>query len=277
MMKNMTLGILLTFFLSLTFACDKDKKKDIKEELPIFECFSLTPSKLSEIISSEDAGIKQAILANPGEFLKLINEILAQPRILYVLVDKSHALSADYEPSDLKRLTDYGIDVRPGREYLQMREIALPAILEMKQAAGKEGIKLVFSSTYRSYEYQANVYKYNVDTYGKEQADRESAQPGKSQHQLGTTADFGSISDEFAKTPAGKWLNENAGNFGFSLSYPDGYEAVTGYRWESWHYRYISQTGIKMQEAYFQGIQQYMLEFLNKYLDIFAEYKIVNG
>jgi len=101
-----------------------------------------------------------------------------------------------------------------------------------------------------------------VKTYGKETADRESAQPGKSQHQLGLVVDFAPIDDAFAKTPASQWLLKNAGSFGFSLSFPDGYENITGYRWESWHYRYVGKDLAAFINKYFEGIQQYALQFI---------------
>ncbi|MCE1197115.1 D-alanyl-D-alanine carboxypeptidase family protein, partial [bacterium] len=84
-----------------------------------------------------------------------------------------------------------------------------------------------------------------------------------SQHQLGTAADFGSITDEFAGTAAGKWVAANAGRFGFSLSFPKGLEPVTGYLWESWHFRYIGKEAAALQEEYFGGVQHYLIVFLD--------------
>ena len=60
------------------------------------------------------------------------------------------------------------------------------------------------------------------------------------------------------------WLAAHAGEYGFSLSYPQGYEEVTGYRYESWHYRYITKPGALLQKRYFGDVQQYMLEFLHE-------------
>jgi D-alanyl-D-alanine carboxypeptidase len=102
-----------------------------------------------------------------------------------------------------------------------------------------------------------------VKTYGQEMADRESARPGASQHQLGTAIDFGSITDAFAETRAGRWLVAHAWEYGFSLSYPQGYEGITGYRYESWHYRFITKAGVLLQRRYFGDVQQYLLEFLD--------------
>jgi D-alanyl-D-alanine carboxypeptidase len=132
----------------------------------------------------------------------------------------------------------------------------------MAAAAAAEGVILTVSSAYRSYAYQEEVYARNVRELGQEAADRESARPGHSQHQTGLVADFGSIDDSFAKTAAGRWILANAGRFGWSLSFPQGYEEVTGYRWESWHYRYVGRELAYFIDAYFSGIQQYALQFI---------------
>jgi D-alanyl-D-alanine carboxypeptidase len=121
---------------------------------------------------------------------------------------------------------------------------------------------LTASSAYRSFDYQTQVYNRNVREMGQEAADRESARPGHSQHQTGLVVDFGSIDDSFAATAAGRWMTVNASRFGWSLSYPNGYEAVTGYRWESWHYRYVGKDLAAFIDKYFNGIQQYALRFL---------------
>jgi zinc D-Ala-D-Ala carboxypeptidase len=109
---------------------------------------------------------------------------------------------------------------------------------------------------------------------GREAAERVSARPGTSQHQLGTVVDFGSISDAFALTPEGRWLRDRASDFGFSLSYPKGYEEETGYVWESWHYRYIGRPAARLTERYFSGLQHRFLEFLDARRPWFEERRL---
>jgi D-alanyl-D-alanine carboxypeptidase len=135
----------------------------------------------------------------------------------------------------------------------------------MGEAARKAGISLLASSTYRSFDYQVTVYARNVKALGQAVADRESARPGTSQHQLGTVVDFGSISPAFADTAAGRFMEQHAAEYGWSLSFPDGYEDVTGYVWECWHWRYIGVKAARFQAKWFDNIQQYMLEFVNAY------------
>ena len=204
--------------------------------------------------------VAASALESPAFIMELLI-ILQEDPYTYCLVDKQHPLSQDYEPDDLVPLSSG--TYRVSRDDLVLRGIAAQALNEMAAAAAQDGIVLTVGSSYRSAAYQAQVYDREVKTYGREVADRESAQPGKSQHQLGMVVDFAPIDDAFAKTPASEWLLRNAGRFGWSLSYPDGYEDVTGYRWESWHYRYVGTDLAAFINTYFDGIQQYALQFIH--------------
>ncbi|HTZ52931.1 MAG TPA: M15 family metallopeptidase [Spirochaetia bacterium] len=228
---------------------------------PVAPEFSLTSQDLGALTTDLPGSIRQAILANPRGFLHQLARVLDQPQDLLVLVDKSHLLGADYVPPDLVPLGGYRLAV--SRNDLSLRRVIMTDVLAMVAAAKAHGVILLFSSSYRSYEYQREVYAREVKMYGQEAADRESAHAGASQHQLGTAIDFGSITDEFAGTRAGRWLAAHAWEYGFTLSYPKGYEQVTGYRWESWHYRYITRPAARLQREFFGDVQQYLLEFLD--------------
>lgn len=200
---------------------------------------------------------------NAAEFISELTKLLeADTENLLVLVDKKTFLDASYIPYDLVPLEARRSYIR-GKTGMELRSPAEKALEIMAAASLKEGITLIASSTYRSYDYQKTVYERNVRELGQIEADRESARPGTSQHQLGTVVDFGSITDAFADTKAGKWLVQNASAYGWSLSFPQGYESVTGYRWESWHYRYIGKDACLFQKKWFNDIQQYMLEYID--------------
>ena len=203
--------------------------------------------------------VTASLIEGPDFFMEFF-ELLNQDPYTYFLVDKKNPLPDRYEPDDLTALT--AGTYRLNRDGLELRKIAADALQEMAEAAATEGITFTVGSAYRSAAYQAQVYEREVQMYGKEAADRESAQPGKSQHQLGMVVDFSPIDDAFAKTPAFQWLKKNAGRFGWALSYPDGYEDITGYRWESWHYRYVGRDLAAFIDTYFEGIQQYALQFI---------------
>lgn len=220
--------------------------------------------KLQRVFDSLSQRTRDGIVnGDAQEFLADLQRVLASDTDdLLTLVDKQHYLAADFVPADIAAL-------KPNDFYLLNRNdlsLRLPvekALRKMALAAKEDGINLVVSSTYRSYDYQKNLYERNVRQLGKAVADRESAPPGASQHQLGVAVDFGSITDEFAQTKQGRWLAENAGDYGWSLSFPDGYEDVTGYRWECWHFRYVGVAAVEFQRKWFSDVQQFMLEFIH--------------
>ena len=203
--------------------------------------------------------VAASALDSPSFVMELLI-ILQQDPFTFYLVDKKNYMPDGYAPDDLVPLTAGAY--RLNRDGLQLRKIAADSLQEMALAASAEGINLVAGSAYRSVANQAQIYEREVRTYGRETADRQSARPGTSQHQLGLALDFAPISDAFAETPASQWLIDNAGSFGWSLSFPDGYEEVTGYRWESWHYRYVGRDLAAFIDKYFDGIQQYALQFI---------------
>jgi D-alanyl-D-alanine carboxypeptidase len=252
---------------SLASGCADDAKRNAAQpqtETPpafLHPAFNLTRESLAGLIGELPSGIWEAILAQPAEFLSLMQAIMEEPEGLLVLVDKKHPLPEGWEPHDLVDLKDYPL--RLSRQNLQLRAIVMPALLEMAQAAKNDGVELLVSSAYRSAEYQKTVYQRIVHELGQAAADRESARPRHSQHQLGTVIDFGSIGDDFTGTKMERWLDANAWKYGFSLSFPEGEEALTGYRWESWHFRYIGKPAAEMEKRFFGGVQQRMLEYLS--------------
>jgi D-alanyl-D-alanine carboxypeptidase len=227
-----------------------------------FEDFLAQALKAAEIPGEMSGRIISSAAESPAFILELLICLKEDP-FLRRLVDKQHGLPGGYEPEDLVELT--GGSYQVNRKGLLLRSAAAEALETMAAAAKAEGITLIVSSAYRSYEYQAEVYARNVRESGRETADRESSRPGYSQHQTGLAVDFGSIDDSFAQTRAGRWMLANGGRFGWSLSFPGGYEAVTGYRWESWHYRYVGPDLAAFIDTWFGGIQQYALRFIHEW------------
>ena len=197
------------------------------------------------------------------EFLLDLLVCLEDDPSLRRLVDKSHPLPDGYEPEDLVELAGGSYNIN--RRGLMLRAPAAASLERMAAAALAEGVVLLAASAYRSYDYQVEVYARNVASEGQEEADRVSARPGYSQHQTGLALDFGPIDNSFAETPGGRWTRSNAARFGWSLSFPDGYEEVTGYAWESWHYSYVGPELAAFINTYFDGIQQYALRFIHEW------------
>ncbi|WP_288567102.1 M15 family metallopeptidase [uncultured Treponema sp.] len=270
----MTRKILLAAFAIAGIFCLSGcgKKAYAQSSKPVVKIPSAEEEKFSRVFQKMSARAKEAICVteeNKTKFIKDLYAILeeektfrADDKSLFFLIDKKHTASSSYAPKDLISLEKNSLfDLN--KAGMKIRPEAYSALNEMAQVALNDGIRLLVSSAYRSYSYQENLFNYWVSVDGLEEAERESARPGTSQHQLGTAVDFGSISDDFDKTQMGQWIYKNAADYGWSLSFPKGYEDVTGYRWECWHFRYIGKNACRFQQKWFGGIQQFMLEFID--------------
>ena len=113
------------------------------------------------------------------------------------------------------------------------------AFNDMKAAALTDGISLWICSGFRSYNTQKNLYNSYVNRDGKAKADTYSARAGYSEHQSGLAMDINMASSSFNGSNEAIWLSNNAYKYGFILRYPDGKTNETGYKFESWHYRYV--------------------------------------
>lgn len=153
-----------------------------------------------------------------GYEIKKINGLYYIKGIL--VANKTYSLPSTYAPGDL--LSEFTI-----------------AFTKMKKDAEAEGITLTVVSGYRSYERQTTLYNNYVARDGKANADTYSARPGHSEHQTGLAADLNLVDTSFENTKAGKWLAQNCYKYGFILRYPKGKEAITGYIYEPWHFRFI--------------------------------------
>lgn len=179
------------------------------------------------------------------------------------LVNKQNSLDA-YRPRDLTELSGLGAKGK------YIREIVYGSLKSLIFDAEKSGASIKIISAYRSYDRQKTIFAFWSKS--DKDANRFSAEAGHSEHQLGTTIDFGSgdlgidLKEIFEDTPQGKWLAENAWKYGFAMSYPRDKEQITGYIYEPWHFRYIGilhakelrESGITLEE-YLSGIRQYYL------------------
>lgn len=162
-----------------------------------------------------------------------------------ILVNPTHSVPENYT-STLSNVQG---------EY-QMDERVAPYMIEMIEAAKKDGINLWVLSTYRTYEYQQGLFERNVKELKnsgmtEEEAIKETAAnvavPGTSEHHTGLAADImcaewtGGITDDFAETDAYQWLHEHCAEYGFIERYPKNKTDITGIVYEPWHYRFVGK------------------------------------
>ena len=181
-----------------------------------------------------------------------------------LLVNKTHPLGPSFSPGIVTKLpsslTLYKKDV-------QLEITAASAVEAMLLCMRADGITNTFvTSGYRSYQYQASLQ----NSYVRDEKSRNpsltqaealaivrtySAAPGSSEHQSGLCVDLmttskSNLDETFESTAAFAWLQKNAAQFGFILRYPKGKEAITGYTYEPWHYRFVGRdAAIEITEA----------------------------
>jgi len=178
-------------------------------------------------------------------------EVIKDPDSILVLVNKAHALSSDYAPSDLVAI--------PSFPNLLLRDDAIDDFEALLAQATLDGVFLTPYSTYRSYDYQDGLYQKYLKEDPQEVVDTYSARPGHSEHQTGLAMDIRSNSHWYNLTDADYlWMQENSYKYGFIIRYPKDNSFITGYKEEPWHIRYIGvehatkvhELGITFDEYY---------------------------
>ncbi len=164
---------------------------------------------------------------------------------LLTIVTRQYPISADYVPADLVPLSDYfAHEITFGYGTHVRAELITPLLGIMQAMDAAEGLAPTIISGYRSYSTQA-IAREKWEKQYPDRVDQLSAPPGTSEHQLGTTVDFGSpmlenqFHTNFYLTPEGKWLEEHAHEYGFTLSYPLAAYPITQFYYEPWHFRYV--------------------------------------
>lgn len=182
-----------------------------------------------------------------------------------ILVNKQNAIGQDKVPDSLVELdTNY---TTKGKE-IELNATVADAVISMLDAMIADGIvNVTVTSGYRTYEYQQKLFNKYIeeekaahpdwtDEQVREQVLTYSAAPGTSEHQTGLCVDlftdemeglwnYGSETPKnpydkgFAETAAFEWLQKHAHEYGFILRFPENKTDITGYSYESWHYRYV--------------------------------------
>lgn len=112
-------------------------------------------------------------------------------------------------------------------------------------AAKADGLNLIITSGYRTWDKQNAMFENYVKTETFEKAIIHAARPGHSEHHTGEALDMVTLdpkkptSQQTDNKVITAWLVENAHRFGFILRYPEGKTEQTGYMFEPWHYRYV--------------------------------------
>jgi zinc D-Ala-D-Ala carboxypeptidase len=160
-----------------------------------------------------------------------------------LIVDTERALGEGFAPSDLRNIADAGFPLTDG---LAVRELVIPDLDAMRQAAADNGTPISILAGYRSYQQQVDLFERRVTEMGASEAGSRVARPGHSEHQLGTAIDVTTegetdVDQAWGASPHGQWIASNAHKYGFILSYPQDAQSRTCYDYEPWHLRYVGR------------------------------------
>jgi LAS superfamily LD-carboxypeptidase LdcB len=199
-----------------------------------------------------------------------------------MLLNKENPIDSSFEPSSIIDLPEgLVVPSKRGSVTLELDATAAKALEAMLLEMHSAGFDNVFvTSAYRGYSYQSALYNTYIeremktissDAYsvlGKDYIEefytsqgitkltREdavkvvnsySAIPGYSEHHTGLcvdliSTDMSDLTNVFAEKEVFSWLCANAWKFGFVLRYPEDKVDITGYSYESWHWRFVGRT-----------------------------------
>lgn len=181
-------------------------------------------------------------------------EALFKNDILFV--NTNYCLNSSFVPNDLVLVKNVDYIIRDYSQYINA--LVLEAYTKLYQDALNHNLFITIFSAYRSYDYQ--IILYNSSTNGF------VAKPGTSEHQTGFALDIATrssgLTSYFELTDEFIFLKNNAHKYGFILRYPLYKEEITGYPYESWHYRYVGidvatfiyENGLTLEEYFYNYI-----------------------
>jgi LAS superfamily LD-carboxypeptidase LdcB len=196
------------------------------------------------------SGIQLALAASDRVF----GVPLSEADRVFAPVAPWQPLPEGFVPPDLVRLG--GVPRVLGQP---VSAVLMPDLESMVAEAQANGVDLVVLSAYRSFSEQVVIFAQNVERSmyrsdgmlsradAERAAERFSARPGHSQHQLGLAIDFTTaemnygLGARFAETDTGRWLIQNSWRFGFVFPYTEAAEPRSGYRYEPWHVRWVGR------------------------------------
>ena len=180
-----------------------------------------------------------------------------------VLVNKQNKLPDDWE--DVVELEESAN--RWGETY-QVEKKALEAFCALqKDLLENDGIIIELDSTYRSVVRQQEIWDEFEAEKGLEYAQQYVAVPGYSEHHTGLAIDIclekdgvriDDNDDMIAEREIFSKIHAKLADYGFILRYLEGKDAITGYAYEPWHFRYVGVDAAKEITAQGLTLEEYL-------------------
>ena len=186
--------------------------------------------------SFEEQRIKRVNVAN--SYIELLQKLHASLGIPKEYLEQCNQ-SLCFQPNELVE-TEPDYYGRPQR----LTQKTFNAWSKMKESAANDNVVFFLVSAFRDPQYQHDLIARKIEKgILLQEILRVNAAPGFSEHHTGRAIDIGTqdcevLEEVFEKTAAFKWLQENAENFGFSMSYPR--DNTAGFAYEPWHWCFKS-------------------------------------
>lgn len=174
--------------------------------------------------------------------------------------------------------TDYRVSLTTLKNGQQVASVIYEDLRDMLFTGEEEAeVSFLVASGYRSSEQQQQLLDDEIiknQNAGMSEEDARTdalltvAPAHFSEHETGLAVDIVAVSnqrldDSQESTPENQWLRENCYKYGFILRYPEGKEDITGFSYESWHFRYVGKEAAKLiteqgitLEEYLSGIEE---------------------
>ncbi len=262
-----TLFIFILLFLLSTIYLDKDNtklKKNIYQDIPIYKESNLDRYNLykekNPNLKPIDIVTRVNLNLDKKDYTDVLESTLLNNKT--ILINKHIYLKEDYIPDDLVKISE---KYTSSTKYL-VKEANI-WLEKMIEDIKKDNLNIRIISAYRSYDYQKELYNKYVTKDGISLADTYSARPGYSEHQTGLVIDIDNgitNYEDFESTEEYKWMQSNSYKYGYILRYPKDKQNITGFIYESWHYRYVGKEIAKYIHENDITFDEYYVRFIKK-------------
>ena len=212
-----------------------------------------------------------------SKYLQYIN---CKDEYIYTLLNKQNPIDEDFEPENLVEIPEQYLHSYKHGKGIELEATTMKALEAMLGDMAAAGVSDIFvQSAYRTHAYQNMLFNTYIERemangHSREEAtqlaNKYSARPEYSEHRTGLCVDFttnsinGVVDDVFETTEAFSWLKNNAWKYGFILRYPESKESVTGYVYESWHFRFVGLDVASIIQQTGLCYEEYLARFENK-------------
>lgn len=207
---------------------------------------------ISDCLSHSENSADSLTFSN--DYLKPYENVITIEKVAADALVSSKFSLGNYEPAKLVPLSS-----TYASEGVKLENEAYQPFLDMVEAMSQEGLHVYALGGYRSYSDQEIVYSQNEG----------GIKAGHSDMQTGyavSVADTATNSTaSFNKTKEYAWMMENAYKYGFILRFPEGKEAITGYKFTPYIFRYVGKdlagkihkSGLTFDEYYMLYLYDY--------------------